>query len=147
MELNPYLSFNGDCETAFKFYEKHLGGKILAIMKYADSPACDETRPEDLGLVMHACMEIGPYHLMGSDSPSAFPYEPIRGTQVAIHTEDPADADRLFNVLSEGGSVQMPIQETFWAKRFGMATDRFGVPWIINCNKPDALPQASERAA
>jgi PhnB protein len=134
MDLNPYLAFNGDCRDAFTFYEKCLGGKIVAMMTHADSPMADQTPPEHLGRIMHARMVVGDKLLMGGDAPPGH-FTPPAGFSVTIGITDPAEAERIFAALGEGGTVRMPIQETFWARRFGMLVDRFGIPWMVNCEK------------
>lgn len=135
MQSNPYLMFNGQCEAAFKFYEKVLGGKIEAMIPHEGSPAANSV-PADWGKkIMHARLSIGgKVFLMASDAPPQYS-EPMKGFQVNISVDDPAEADRVFNALAEGGTVRMPIQKTFWAIRFGMLTDRFGTPWMINCEQ------------
>jgi PhnB protein len=141
MQLNPYLMFNGQCEAAFKFYEQVLGAKIVAMLTYADMPeSARANSPECSGptsqkTIMHARLMVGDAVLMGSDAP-ADRYEPAKGITVTLGIDEPAEAERVFHGLAEGGSVTMPIQETFWARRFGMLTDRFGTPWMINCEKP-----------
>ena len=135
MQMNPYLSFDGKCETAFKFYEKVLGGKVLMMMKYGESPMAAQTPPESRDKIMHARLAVGDKLLMGSDAPAQM-YEPMNGIQVTLSVDKPAEADRIFGALAENGSVRMPIQETFWAQRFGMLVDQFGTPWMINCERP-----------
>lgn len=135
MHLNPYLYYNGDCEAAFKFYETALGGKITAMMPHEGSPAAGQAPPEWLHKIMHARMEIGGHVLMGGDAPPGH-FRPQQGFSVSLNIADPAEADRVFTVLAEGGAVHMPIQETFWAQRFAMFNDKFGIPWMINCEKP-----------
>ncbi len=135
MQVNPYLTFNGQCETAFKFYERVLGGKIEAMMTYGSSPMADQTPPEWRNKIMHTRLTIGGELLMGSDAPPDR-YEPMKGISVTLGIEKPADAERIFHALAENGTVQMPIQETFWAARFGMLVDQFGTPWMINCELP-----------
>ena len=135
MQLNPYLSFNGQCETAFKFYERCLGGKIVAIMTYGGSPMEQQTPAEWRNKVMHARLTVGDDVLMGSDAPPDR-YEAAKGISVTLNIDNPADAERTFHALAQNGTVQMPIQETFWAARFGMLVDQFGTPWMINCEKP-----------
>lgn len=148
MKLNAYLSFNGDCEAAFRFYEKVLGGKIVALIPYSEMPAGaggggpDCAPPADLGSkIMHARIAIGDQLLMGSDCPPGR-FDAPKGTMINIGLEQPAEAERIFKALSEGGTVTMPIQETFWAQRFGMFIDRFGTPWMINCEKQHAVAAA-----
>jgi PhnB protein len=134
MKLNPYLSFNDECEAAFKFYEQCLGGKIDVMMTYGESPMADQTPPEKLDKIMHASLMVGDTILMGSDAPSQF-FEKPQGFSVSLVFDDSVEAERIFNALAENGTVQMPIQETFWADRFGMLVDRFGTPWMINCDR------------
>jgi PhnB protein len=135
MKLNPYLSFNDECEAAFKFYEQCLGGKIDSMMTYGDSPMAEQTPPEKLDKIMHVSLIVGDTVLMGSDAPPQM-FEKPQGFSVSLVFDDPVEAERIFNALAEHGIVQMPIQETFWAARFGMVVDRFGTPWMINCNLP-----------
>jgi PhnB protein len=135
VKVNPYLTFNGNCEVAFKFYEQALGGKIQIMMPFAGSPMADQAPPNWGSKVMHARLDIGDQTLMGSDPPPDR-YQPIKGITVSLSIERPEEADRIFQALSEKGTVQMPIQKTFWALRFGMLTDQFGIPWMINCEAP-----------
>jgi PhnB protein len=134
MQLNPYLTFNGQCEAAFKFYEKVLGGKIEAMMTFGGSSMEDRAPAEWRDKIMHARLTVGANVLMGSDAPPDR-YEPMKGITVSIGVDDPAEAERIFHALAEDATVQMPIQQTFWAARFGMLTDRFGTPWMINCEQ------------
>lgn len=135
MQLNPYLIFDGTCETAFRFYEQALGGRIAAMMTYAETPMAEQTPPDMRGRIVHARLVVGDTVLMGSDAP-AERYEKPQGFSVALGIGEPEEAERVFAALAAGGTVTMPIQETFWARRFGMLTDRFGTPWMINCEKP-----------
>jgi PhnB protein len=134
MQLNPYLSFDGKCEAAFKFYERCLNGKIVAMMTYAGSPMEEQTPPELRDRIMHARLTVGDEVLMGSDAPPGR-YEGAKGFSVTVGIDDPTEAERVFHALAQNGTVQMPIQETFWATRFGMLVDQFGTPWMINCEK------------
>lgn len=134
MQINPYLSFNGNCEEAFKFYEQRLGGKIEAIFTYAGSPMEKDVPAEWRNKVLHARIKIGDKVLMGSDAPPDRYKEPT-GFSMSIETSDPAEAESLFNKLVENGTVKMPLQKTFWAARFGMLEDRFGIPWMVNCEQ------------
>ncbi len=135
MKITPYLNFNGTCEAAFKFYEHVLGGKIEGPMIYGESPVAGDFPPEFHSKVMHVQLTVGDQELMGSDAPPGH-FEDAKGTSVSISIEDTTEAERIFNALAENGTVTMPIQETFWAARFGMVTDQFGIPWMINCDKP-----------
>ena len=132
MQLNSYLTFNCQCEAAFQFYERCLGGKIEMMIPHAGTPAEEHVPAEWRDKIMHARLSVGNSLLMGSDAPLDHQAEP-KGFSVQIAVEDPAEADRIFHELAEGGSVRMPIQKTFWAVRFGMLVDRFGIPWMVNC--------------
>lgn len=132
MQLSPYLNFNGQCEAAFKFCEKCLGGKIEAMITFAGTPAEEHAPPELRNKILHARLIVGGDALMGSDAPPDR-YEAPKGFSVSLQIDDPADAERIFHALAENGIVQMPIQQTFWADRFGMLVDQFGIPWMVNC--------------
>ena len=131
MQLNPYLTFNGQCETAFKFYEKCLGGKIEAMFRHAGTPAEQHVPPEWRDKIMHARLAVNGQVLMGSDAPPDHYKEP-KGFSVSLQFKDVKEAERVFNALAENGKVGMPLQQTFWAARFGTLVDRFGIPWMIN---------------
>ena len=135
MQFNPYLVFNGECEAAYKFYERILGAKIEMMMTFEGSPM--EAPPELSKKIMHASMTIDGQRIMASDSMPG-QYQKPSGFSISIGLSDVKEAERLYKEMSEGGSVQMPLQETFWAKRFGMFTDRFGIPWMINCEQPQS---------
>ncbi len=135
MNLNPHLTFNGECESAFRFYEKNLGGKITLMMTYGDSPIAAQAPPGWGDKILHATLSLGDHRLTGADVPPEH-YQKPQGFSVLLHVSSAAEADRIFAVLKEGGTVQMPLQETFWAVRFGMVVDQFGTPWIVNCEKP-----------
>ncbi len=135
MQINPYLNFNGNCGEAFQFYTKVLKGKNLMIMTFADAPPGMPVPPESKNQVMHARFNVGDFTIMGSDAPGGR-YNKPQGYAVSIGVDTPEEADRIFKALSEGGNIGMPIAETFWAKRFGMVTDRFGTHWMVNCEKP-----------
>lgn len=134
MKLNPYLSFNGQCEAAFKFYEQCLGGQIEGMMRWGESPMAEQVSSEWQYKIMHAQLTVGNQELMGADSPPEHFEEP-KGFSVLIYVEDAAKAEQVFQALAENGTVKMPLQETFWATRFGMLVDQFGIPWMINCDK------------
>jgi len=134
MQLNPYLTFKGQCEAAFKFYEKCLGGKIVAMVTHAGTPAEEHVPSEWRNKILHARLIVGDEVLMGSDAPPDR-YEEPKGLSVAIQIKHPADAERIFHALAENGTVRMPLQQTFWAIRFGMLVDRFGIPWMVNCEQ------------
>ncbi len=135
MQINPYLFFNGKCEAAFRFYEKTLGGKVVAMMTYGESPDPSQTPSDMKKSIMHARLTVGDMVLMGSDAPPNR-FDQPKGFSVSIGVKEPAEADRIFTALAKGGTVHMPIGETFWAHRFGMLVDQYGTPWMINCEKP-----------
>jgi len=137
LQMTPYLSFNGQCEEAFKFYEKHLGGKISFMMTYGDSPMADQAPPEWKKKIMHVTLALDDQVLQGSDAPPG-QYQKPQGITLSLGMDDAAEADRVFKALEDKGVVGMPLQETFWALRFGVVTDQFGTPWMINCEKPAA---------
>lgn len=135
MQTNTYLLFKGDCEAAFKHYAEVLGGKIEAMLKQADTPMAAQCAEGMRDKIAHARMSLGSNFLMASDCPPD-QYTAPTGFSVNIGVDTPAEAERVYKELSEGGNVTMALQETFWAQRFGMFTDRFGTPWMINCEKP-----------
>jgi PhnB protein len=132
MQLNPYLFFAGQCEAAFKFYAQVLDGKITAMMPHRNSPAQAHVPADWADKIMHARLEAGNIVLMGADAPPGR-QNPMKGFSVMLDVTDPADADRKFQALAEGGTVGMPIEKTFFAARFGMLVDRFGTPWMVHC--------------
>jgi PhnB protein len=134
MQMNPYLTFDGRCEAAFKFYEKVLGGKIVAMIPHEGTPAAEHVAFEWRNKIMHARLTFGGNVLMGSDAPPDR-REEMKGFSVTLGIDDPAEAERVFHALAEKGTVRMPIQKTFWAARFGMLVDQFGTPWMINCEQ------------
>jgi PhnB protein len=135
MSLNPYLSFDGQCEEAFRFYEKCLGGRITFMMSWENSPMAGQTPPGWGKKILHAGLALENASLDGSDA-GPDQYKKPQGFSVMLRPRDAAEAERIFNTLAEKGTVQIPFGETFWAKAFGMVTDRFGVPWLINCENP-----------
>ena len=132
MQLTPYLIFNGNCAEAFNFYEQTLGGKIEALNKFAGSPAAEHVPPDWGDKVLHASMVIGDQRLMASDGPPG-QYEKPQGISVSISLNDRAKAEQIFNALAQDGTTTMPFEKTFWASGFGMCVDRFGIPWMVNC--------------
>lgn len=134
MQFHAYLTFNGQCREAFTFYHEVLGGEIEAMMTNADMPPGEEMSEEWRNLIIHACLVVDGAMLMASDAPSHM-YEKPQGMSVSIQLTDTTEAERIFHALAEGGQVRMPIEKTFWAERFGMVVDRFGIPWMINCGQ------------
>ena len=136
-EFTPYLGFDGQCEEAFRRYEKVFRGKILMMMRHSDAPSGSGVpqTPDVANRIMHARLQVGDRLLMGGDAPTG---RHPQNSSVSVTVDDPEEADRIYNALAEGGTVTMPIGETFWARRFGMVTDTYGVPWMVNCEKPRA---------
>jgi PhnB protein len=133
MQFQPYLTFNGNCAEAMKFYERVLGGQMQMMMKMKDAPEQCDQMPAGAGdLIMHACLVLEGSMLMASDAMPGQPFDGMKGFGVAITYPTPEAARPVFEALSEGGQVGMPLGETFWAQAFGMVTDRFGTPWLIN---------------
>ena len=132
MQIAPYLSFDGKCAEAFQFYAETLHGKIAMTMTYGESPMAAEFPPEARNRVMHMRLDAEGAMLMGADAPPDRAAR-MQGLSVMLDVTDEAEADRIFAAFANGGTVQVPIAQTFWAKRFGMVTDRFGTPWMINC--------------
>jgi PhnB protein len=136
MTITPYLHFKGNCEEALTFYEKALGAKIVMISRYKDLPPeaqGPEPLPAEAGeMIMHGRIEVGGQWIMASDCPPNFPYDGIHGVSIALGFDDVKEAERAFNALADGGQLTMPLAETFWAERFGMLTDKFGVAWMVN---------------
>ncbi len=134
MQFVPHLHFNGNCEEAFKLYEKCLGGKIQNMSTYAEMPGDSQVPADWRNKVMHATLAVGDHLLMGCDPPPGR-YQTPAGFSVTIQFNDTATGERVFKTLSENGKVDMPFQKTFWSPGFGMLVDRFGIPWMINCTQ------------
>ena len=139
MQLNPYLSFDGQCEAAFKFYEQAFDGELGPIFRYAGTPFEADVPTEWKDKVMHGSVRLGNLTLMGADvAPGK--YEKPRGFSISIHIKSEAEAERIFTALAMEGSVVMPLEKTFWSPLFGMVLDRFGVQWLINCEGEGDTP-------
>jgi PhnB protein len=132
MQINPYLHYDGNCEAAFRFYEKALGAKIAMMLRYEEGPPEMPSAPEYKKKIMHGRVSIGGATVMGSDSPPGHFQKP-QGFSVSLQVDDLADAERKFKALSDGGSVHMAFAKTFFAKGFGMCVDQFGIPWMVYC--------------
>jgi PhnB protein len=135
MQLSPYLLFNGQCEEAFKFYEACGVGKIDGLLKHAGTPAEEHVPAEWREKIMHGRLLIGDDVLMASDSPPEY-QKKQQGFYVSLQFKEVAEGERIFNALAEGGEIAMPFGKTFWAAGFGMCTDQFGIPWMVNCEEP-----------
>src|SRR5262249_40076255 len=135
MTMRTYVNFAGTCAEAFRFYEQHLGGTISMMMTHGEAPDQSRARPELKDAVLHARISIGHTLLMGADIPNA---EPMRSAYLSLGVGSDAEAERIFSALSEGGQVFMPLQETFFATRFGQLRDRFGINWMVVRERPAA---------
>jgi PhnB protein len=129
MKLHTYLNYGGNCREAFKFYEQHLGAKILMMMTRADQPGVTDVPSGQKDSILYARLSIGGTDLMGSDVPDRF--QPMRSAYLSLSVDSSAEAERIFAVLSEGGEIFMPIGETFFAHRFAMMRDKFGTSWMV----------------
>ena len=133
MKMLTYVNFPGKCAEAFRFYEKHLGGKIGMMMTHGEAPDQSNVKPELKDAVLHARLSIGETELVGADIPNA---QPMRSAYLSLIVDRDAEAERIFSALSDGGEVFMPMQETFFATRFGQLRDRFGINWMIIHERP-----------
>ena len=141
MQMHPYVSFNGDCEAAFAFYERSLGGQLGPLFRYAGSPMAGVETVDWSNKVMHASITIGNQLLQGADVPPG-QYEPPKGFSLSLQMKSTDEAERIFRDLAERGRVVLPLEQTFWADRFGIVVDQFGVPWLINCEGSSQPQQA-----
>lgn len=136
MQFIPYLGFNGNCREALEFYAKVLNAK-LELMEFGGTPAEEHVPASAKNQILHGNLALnGTTILMASDA-GGMPFEKMQGIQVAIVLDDTPEAERIFKALSEGGTVTMPMEPTFWARRFGMCTDRYGTPWMVNSGMPE----------
>ena len=133
MELSTYLTFNGNCREAMTFYEKCLGGE-LKLMTFGDSPMDVPSGAKER--IMHAALMNGDNILMASDTMPGMPFQTGNNFSISLNCKTQIETERLFSVLAEDGKITMPLQETFWAERFGMVTDKFGINWMFNLEKP-----------
>lgn len=135
MRLNTFLNFGGNCEQAFRFYKKHLGGEITMLMRRAEQPDQPLTWPGWEQSIQYAIIKIGETELMGSDvAPDRF--QPMRSAYLSLTVDSADEAERIYSLLSNGGEVFMAMQETFFAVRFGMLRDKFRTSWMILALKP-----------
>ena len=133
MQITPDLSFRGDCEAAFTFYERCLGGQLGTLFRYAGSPMADRVPSDWSDKVMHGSVTLPGLELNGADVAPDSVYEEPKGFSLSIQIKDVAEAERVFRELAANGTIVMPLEKTFWAERFGMVVDLFGIPWVVNC--------------
>lgn len=131
----PYLSFDGRCREAFEFYAETLGGEIRDMISHGETPVGEHVSPEWQDKIINAYLVVDGAELMGADTPPEMGQVTPVGFSVSIQIDDEARATRIFNAFAEGGTVMMPLEATFWARKFGMVTDRYGTPWMINCGQ------------
>jgi PhnB protein len=132
MQVSPYLFYSGNCEAAFKFYEKVLGGKIEMMMTHEAAPESMPTPPEWKKKIMHGRISVDGQVIMASDAPPGRFHQP-QGFSISLTVADPVEAENKFKALAEGGSINMTFSKTFFAQGFGMCVDQFGIPWMVNC--------------
>lgn len=139
---NTYLNFNGNCEEAFNFYRSVFGGEFNYLGRFGEMPPSDDYKvpDSDKDLVMHVSLPIGTSVLMGSDVGGAWApsYKQGNNFSVSVTADSKDDADRIFNALAEGGTITMPMNQTFWGDYFGMLTDKFGINWMMSFNDGSA---------
>jgi PhnB protein len=144
-----YLTFDGRCEAAFTFYEQRLGATIGLLHRYGDSPMAASVPEGWETKIMHGSITLGALTIAGADVQPG-QYVESAGFRLMLEPDDPAETERLFAALSENARIEMPLQETFWAQRFGVLTDQFGIPWTLNCAQaPDGIdrqPRGSDEA-
>lgn len=128
MKLDVYLNFAGVCEQAFQFYEEHLGGRITFLQRHGEIPGPSNVPPDFKDRILHARMDLGGAVLMGADIPNA---QPMRSAYLTLRVDSDDEADRIYALLSDGGQIFMPMEETFFASRFAMLRDRFGTSWML----------------
>jgi PhnB protein len=135
MKLLTYLNYGGNCEQAFRFYEQHLGGKITMMMRRGELPDPQDVPPEMKNTILHARMNIGETELLGADVPPER-FQPMRSAYLSLSLDSTEDAERIYHLLSDGGQIFMPMEETFFAFRFAMLRDKFGTSWMIIHERP-----------
>jgi PhnB protein len=140
MKLSTYVNFAGVCAEAFRFYETQLGGTIVMMMTHGEAPNQTMVRPEWKDAVLHARLSLGNAQLLGADIPGA---APMRSAYLTLNVDSDGEAERVVSALAEGGEVFMPIQETFFATRFAQLRDRFGINWMIICERPASAAERS----
>ena len=135
MKLNTYLNYGGNCRQAFEFYAKHLDGQITMMMTHEQQPGTNAVAPEWKDAILYSRMTIGETELMASDVPPA-QFQPMRSAYLSLGLDSIEEAERVYALLSDGGDIFMPIEETFFAHRFAMLRDKFGTSWMILNERP-----------
>jgi PhnB protein len=135
MRLNTFLNFGGNCEEALRFYEQHLGGRITMLMRRAEHPNQPATWPGWENSIQYALIDLGETEVMASDVPPDR-FQPMRSVYLSLTVDNASEAERIWTLLSDGGQIFMPMEETFFAIRFGQLRDKFGTSWMISALKP-----------
>jgi len=138
MKLHTYLNYGGNCEQAFRFYEQHLGGKITMMMTHGQMPNPENVPPDWKDKVLHARITLGGTELLGADIPTDR-FQPMRSAYLSLSLDSIEEAERIYALLSDGGQIFMPMEETFFAFRFAMLRDKFGTSWMLLNERP--MPQ------
>jgi PhnB protein len=139
MKLNTYLNYGGNCKEAFQFYEKHLGGKITMMMKHGEQPNAADVPPDWKNAILHARMTLGGTELLAADIPPDR-FQPMRSAYLSLALDSIEEAERVYKLLSDGGEIFMPMEETFFAFRFAMLRDKFGTSWLLLNPRPMPEP-------
>jgi PhnB protein len=134
--LDSYLFFNGTCAEAMRFYEKTIGGQMVSMLTYGQSPDPSQCGAGGEDRIMHAHLLIEGRNLMASDTPPGQPMPPPAGFALSLNYSSAEEAKKVFDALAAGGKVTMPMGKTFWIESFGMLTDRFGVAWMVGGGQP-----------
>jgi PhnB protein len=135
MKLHTYLNYGGNCAEAFRFYEQHLGGRISTMLTHGQAPDQSQVSPASKNTILHARMTLGDAELMGADVPPDR-FQPMRSVYLSLTVATSEEAERIYNLLADGGQIFMPMAETFFAFRFAMLRDRFGTSWMILHERP-----------
>jgi PhnB protein len=139
MKLNTYLNYGGNCKEAFQFYEKHLGGKITMMMTHGEQPNAADVPPDWKNAILHARMTLGGTDLLAADIPPDR-FQPMRSAYLSLALDSIEEAERVYKLLSDGGEIFMPMEETFFAFRFAMLRDKFGTSWLLLNPRPMPEP-------
>lgn len=134
MKVQPYVFFDGKCDEALQFYQRALGAKVTALMRFGEAPDQSQIKPESRNKVMHAAFQVGHTEILASDG-YCLGAPAFQGFALTIHAADSAEALKLFTGIAEGGKIQMPLEKTFFAAKFGIAVDKFGVNWMVMAEK------------
>jgi PhnB protein len=137
MQLRTFLNYGGNCEQALRFYEQQLGGRITMLMRRSEQPDQPATWPGWQDSIQYAIMDLGDTQLMASDVPPDR-FQPMRSVYLSLTVESVAEAERVWALLSDGGEIYMPMEETFFGQRFGQLRDQFGTSWMVMCLKPQS---------